>query len=109
MFAIRRDGRLSVCALRPADSVAKSACPWDTSGTGSIAVAFAPTWSSDRPTFFRSAARGLRVPAALTPETTKHEPRKRRANKRPRVGCCEELGSAALASNMVSKQDVVCH
>ena len=46
-----------------------------------------------RPTFFRSAARGLQVPATLTPEPTKHEARKRRASVRPRVGCCEELGA----------------
>src|SRR5438105_4142309 len=46
---------------------------------------------SDGLTFFRSAARGLHVPATLTPEPTKHEARKRRANERPRVGCCEEL------------------
>src|ERR1041385_3189748 len=45
-----------------------------------------------RLTFFRSAARGLHVPARLTPEATKHEARKRRASVRPRVGCCEELG-----------------
>ena len=43
-------------------------------------------------TFFRSAARGLHIPAKLIPEATKHEARKRRANERPRVGCCEELG-----------------
>ena len=43
-------------------------------------------------TFFRSAARGLHVPATLTPEPAKHEARKRRATERPRVGCCEELG-----------------
>src|ERR1051325_2049193 len=43
------------------------------------------------PTFFRSAARGLHAPGDLTPELTKHEARKRRADERPRVGCCEEL------------------
>src|SRR5947208_4155548 len=43
------------------------------------------------PTFFRSAARGLHVPAKLTPAPAKHEARKRRASERPRVGCCEEL------------------
>src|SRR5205085_11467145 len=43
-------------------------------------------------TFFRSGARGLHVPARLTAEPTKHEARKRRANERPRVACCEELG-----------------
>ena len=32
------------------------------------------------------------MPANLTPEPTKHEARKRRANVRPLVGCCEELG-----------------
>jgi hypothetical protein len=48
--------------------------------------------SSDGPTFFRSGARGLNVPANLTPEPAKHEARKRRANERPRVACCEELG-----------------
>jgi hypothetical protein len=46
-------------------------------------------------TFFRSAARGLQVPTTLTPETTEHEGLQPRANERPRVGCCEELGSAA--------------
>src|ERR1043165_1279785 len=43
-------------------------------------------------TFFRSAARGLHMPARLTPQPAKHEARKRRASERPRVGCCEELG-----------------
>jgi hypothetical protein len=50
-----------------------------------------------RPTFFRSAARGLHVPTTLTREPTKHEARKRRASARPRVGCCEELGAADSA------------
>ena len=45
-----------------------------------------------RLTFFRSVARGLHVPATLPREPTKHEARKRRANERPRVACCEELG-----------------
>ena len=49
------------------------------------------------PTFFRSAARGLQVPATLTPEPAKHEARKRRASVRPRVGCCEELGRGEVA------------
>ena len=44
-------------------------------------------------TFFHSADRGLHVQAKLTPEPTKREARKRRANERPRVGCCEELAS----------------
>src|ERR1051325_3907840 len=44
-----------------------------------------------RLTYFRSAARGLHVPPKLTPEPTKHAARKRWANERPRVGCCEEL------------------
>ena len=48
------------------------------------------------PTFVRSAARGLHVPARLTPEPTKHEARKRRASERPRVGCCEELGGVHI-------------
>src|SRR5689334_4227692 len=43
-------------------------------------------------TFFRSAARGLHVPARLTRESTKREARKRRASERPRAGCCEGLG-----------------
>src|SRR5436305_1367328 len=43
-------------------------------------------------TFFRSADRGLHVPARLTPEPAKHEARERRTSERPRVGCCEELG-----------------
>src|ERR1041385_7220374 len=43
-------------------------------------------------TFFRSDDRGLYVPAKLPRERAKHEARKRRANERPRVGCCEELG-----------------
>jgi len=47
-------------------------------------------------TFFRSAARGHHVPAKLTPKATKREARKRRANERPRVGCCEELGGAGI-------------
>ena len=47
-------------------------------------------------TFFRSAARDLHMPAALTPELAKHEARKRRADERPRVGCCEELGGANI-------------
>ena len=40
-----------------------------------------PTRDPDRPTFDQSPARGLCVPA---------EPRKRRADKRHVVGCCEE-------------------
>lgn len=48
-------------------------------------------------TFFRSAARGLHVPTKLTREPTEHEARKRRANERPRVGCCEELGGEDIA------------
>jgi hypothetical protein len=32
------------------------------------------------------------VPAKLTPEPTKHEARKRRANERHAVGCYKELG-----------------
>src|SRR5437763_16780016 len=42
-------------------------------------------------TFFRSAARGLHMPATLTPESAKHEGLQPRASERPRVGCCEEL------------------
>jgi hypothetical protein len=58
----------------------------------------------DRLTFFRSAARGLHVPAMLTAEPTKHEARKRRANERPRVGCCEELdGDATLAVHLADR------
>src|SRR5947207_947139 len=49
-------------------------------------------------TFFRSAARGLHVTAELTRETTRREARKRRANKRPRVGCCEELARRIVAN-----------
>src|SRR5437762_12961454 len=45
-------------------------------------------------TFFRSAARGLRLPGKLTPQPTKHEGLQPRANERPRVGCCEELGGS---------------
>ena len=47
---------------------------------------------SVRLTFFHSAAACLHVPAKLTPETAKHEARKRRANERHVVGCCEVLG-----------------
>ena len=54
------------------------------------------TGDRDGLTFFRSAARGLHVPAKLTPEPAEHEARKRRANARPRVGCCEELGGGLL-------------
>ena len=43
-------------------------------------------------TFFRSGARGLHLPGGLPPEPAKQEARKRRANERPRVACCEELG-----------------
>jgi hypothetical protein len=46
-----------------------------------------------RPTFFRSGARGLHVPAKLTREPTRREARKRRASERPRVACCEELAA----------------
>ncbi len=48
---------------------------------------------SVRLTFFRSGARGLYVPGALTPEPAKHEARKRRVSERPRVACREELGA----------------
>ena len=44
-----------------------------------------------RLTFFHSAATCLHLPAKLTPETVKHEARKRRANERHVVGCCEVL------------------
>jgi len=46
-------------------------------------------------TFFRSAARGLHLPARLTRQPAKYKARTRRASERPRVGCCEELGGAA--------------
>src|ERR1051326_3636094 len=56
---------------------------------------------ASRPTFFRSAARGLHVPAKLTPEPAKREARKRRASERPRVGCCEELaGTSSLGRSV---------
>src|SRR5436853_2857082 len=45
-------------------------------------------------TFFHSAATCPHVRVALTPEPTKHEPRKRRVSERHVVGCCEELGRA---------------
>ena len=51
-------------------------------------------------TFFRSADRGLQVPANLKPEPTKHEARKRRASERHVVGCSEELGSRALLQTL---------
>src|SRR5882724_2367258 len=38
----------------------------------------------------------LHVPANLTPETTKHEARKRRASERHAVGCCEELARRSM-------------
>src|SRR5436190_661593 len=47
-------------------------------------------------TFFRSGARGLHVPIELPPEPVKREARKRRANERPRVACCEELGRDSI-------------
>ena len=46
------------------------------------------------------------MPAKLTPEPTKHEARKRRANERHAVGCYKELGgrcSACVASNDVQE------
>jgi hypothetical protein len=52
----------------------------------------------DCPTVLSSAARGLHVPTRLTPEPAKREARKRRANERPRVGCCEELAGAVVRS-----------
>ena len=54
---------------------------------------------SGGPTFFRSAARGLHVPAKLTSEPTKREGLQPRANERPRVGCCEELAGALPAGH----------
>src|SRR5438045_867691 len=45
-----------------------------------------------RPSFFRSAATCLHVPVRLTRGPAKDEARKRRANERHVVGCCEELG-----------------
>src|ERR671919_67149 len=54
-----------------------------------------------RLTFFRSAARGLHVPATLTPEIAKRKARKRRASERPRVGCCEELGGSCYRNFMI--------
>jgi hypothetical protein len=62
-----------------------------------------PERDSGGPTFFRSAARGLHVPAKLTPKHTKHEARKRRASERPRVGCCEELGAGPCAACKLSE------
>ena len=41
---------------------------------------------------FAQPLAAFRVPTGLTPKSAKHEARKRRANERPRVGCCEELG-----------------
>src|SRR5438094_8496342 len=41
---------------------------------------------------FAQPAACRQVPAKLTPEPTKHEARKRRANERHAVGCSEELG-----------------
>src|SRR5882724_5426363 len=41
---------------------------------------------------FAQPAACLHFPATLTPEPTKHEARKRRANERHTVGCSEELG-----------------
>ena len=35
-------------------------------------------------------------PAGATRSVAQNEARKRRANERPRVGCCEELAAAAL-------------
>src|SRR5437016_6997608 len=49
-------------------------------------------------TFFRSAARGLHLPARLTRESTKREGLQPRANERPRVGCCEELAGLVRRS-----------
>src|SRR5437016_14607123 len=60
-----------------------------------------------RPTCFRSAARGLHVPAILTPECAKGEARKRRANERPRVGCCEELARWFFGALMAPGQRVL--
>ena len=59
-------------------------------------------------TFFRSGARGLRVPASLPPELAKHEARERRANERPRVACCEELGGLTLRYYGQPVSHVVC-
>ena len=56
-------------------------------------------WRAVGPTFFRSGARGRHVPARLTTDATKHEARKRRANERPRVACCEELAGRPLRAD----------
>jgi hypothetical protein len=40
---------------------------------------------------FAQPAACLHVPTTLIPEPTKHEARKRRANERHAVGCCEEM------------------
>ena len=64
-----------------------------TSGVAAPALLSQPRNADQvRLTFVRSAARGLNVPARLTPELAKHEARKRRGSERPRVGCCEKLG-----------------
>ncbi len=55
---------------------------------------------SDRLTFFRSAAACLHVPTRLTRDSAKYEPRKRRANERHAVGCCEELGARAFRCSL---------
>ena len=44
-----------------------------------------------RPSFFRSAARGLTARGSRRVSVAQNEARKRRASERPRVGCCEEL------------------
>lgn len=54
------------------------------------------------PTFFRSAARDLHVPAKLTPQPTKPEARKRRTSERPRVGCCEELDGQSPSQHILN-------
>jgi hypothetical protein len=58
-------------------------------------------------TFFRSAARGLHAPTELTRESTKREPRKRRANERPRVGCCEELARRDVRQLLVQLYQIL--
>src|SRR5947207_11724543 len=54
-------------------------------------MVFGEPTESVGPTFFRSAARGLTARGSRRVSVAQNEARKRRANERPRVGCCEEL------------------
>ena len=80
------------CSVFTRSSHERGRCAGDFGAMGSATLLF--LHGSAQRSFAQPAA-CLHVPAKLTPESAKREARKRRANERHAVGCCEELGRAA--------------